>query len=553
MKKIFYPLLVIAVLFVSVASQSAPASARKDRFANKLHTFSSIVKELQTNYVDTLDPTKIMDRTIEYLLYQIDPYTEYYPADNQDEILSISQGQYAGIGSVIVKRGENVMINDPQEGSPSRRAGLRPGDIILTLDGDSVKNIKELGDVSKRLRGQAGTEVKLTMKRPYVEDSLFEVTIVRDNIKVNPLPYYGVDSDGIGYIRLTTFNESSSKRVREALTEMLRNPQLKGIVLDLRSNGGGLLESAVQIASNFVPKSTEILRTKGRDKRDVKIYKTTSKPLDTEIPLAILIDGNTASSSEIVAGSMQDLDRAVIVGERSFGKGLVQSTRPLPYGDIMKITTGRYYIPSGRLIQALDYSHRDENGNPIRTPDSLTTVFYTSHGREVRDGGGITPDFKVETPESNRLLYNIVSDFWSFDFANKYFAEHPEAPADSIATDEIFEQFKAFIDPVKFKYDRPWESAMDYLRKVAKTEGVLTDSVSAQFDVLSDMLKHDISHDLDLNKAPIKEILDEELASRYYDDATLVKRSLPTDSTYLKAKEILLDRKKLDETLATKK
>ncbi len=553
MKRIFYFFLLAAIFCVSVASHSTTASARKDRFANKLHTFNSIVKELQTNYVDTLDPNKIMDRTIEYMLYQIDPYTEYYPSDNQEEILTISQGHYAGIGSVISKRKNGVQIQEPQDDSPSKKAGLRAGDIILTIDGDSVKDMKEVGDVSKRLRGQAGTEVHLTICRPYVKDSLFSVTIVRDNIKVNPLPYYGIDSDGIGYIRLTTFNESSARSVRDATADMLKNSALRGIVLDLRGNGGGLLESAVQIAANFVPKSTEILRTKGRDVRNVKTYKTTSKPLDTKIPLAVLIDGNSASASEIVAGAMQDLDRAVIVGERSFGKGLVQSTRPLPYDDLLKITTGRYYIPSGRLVQAIDYSHRDAEGNPIRVPDSLTTVFYTANGREVRDGGGITPDVRVEMPETNRLLYNIVSDYWAFDFATKYYAEHPEVPGDTLVTDAVFEEFKAFIDPARFKYDRPWEAAMDYLRKVAKTEGVLTDSVSTQFDVLSNMLKHDISHDIDLNRKSIKEILDDELAARYYNTATIVRRVLPSDSSYLKAKEILLDSATLMAILSAKK
>ena len=553
MKRIFYLILLAGVFGIPLASQSPPAAARKDRFANKLHTFSSIVKELQANYVDTLNPDKLMEQTIQYMLYQIDPYTEYYPADNQDEILSISQGQYAGIGSVIVKRGDKVLIHEPQKDSPSMRAGLRAGDRILTLDGDTLKKDVAIGDVSKRLRGQAGTEVSLTLIRPYVQDSVINVTLVRDNIKVNPLPYYGIDSDGIGYIRLTTFNESAARSVHDALAQMIKDPALKGLVLDLRENGGGLLEGAVQIASNFVPKGTEIVRTRGRDARDVKIYKTTQKPLSLDIPLAILTDGNTASASEIVAGSMQDLDRAIIVGERSFGKGLVQSTRMLPYNDLLKITTGRYYIPSGRLIQALDYSHRDADGSPIRTPDSLTTVFHTAAGREVRDGGGITPDITVTVPESNRLLYNIVSDYWSFDFANKYFAEHPQAPSDSLVTDAVFEQFKGFIDPARFKYDRPWESALDYLRKVAKTEGVLTDSVNAQFDVLSGMLKHDITHDLDLNKEPIKEILSEELSLRYYEPGEIIRRSLKDDSTYIKAKEVLLSPEETRRLLSPEK
>lgn len=471
MKRLLYIAFVAAALCATMASNSMPASARKDRFANKLHTFNAIVKELQSNYVDTLDATKIIDNALGYMLYQIDPYTEYYPANEQEEILSISQGQYAGIGSVISKRGRNVIINQPQDDSPSRRAGLRAGDVILAVDGDSVLPSMNVGDVSKRLRGQAGTEVKLSLRRPFVEDSLLTVTIVRDNIKVNPLPYYGIDKDGIGYIKLTTFNESAARKVREAVSSLLKKPGLKGIVLDLRGNGGGLLEGAVQIAANFVPRGTEIVRTRGRDKRDVKIYKTTTQPLSTDIPLVILTDNGTASASEIVAGSMQDLDRGLIIGERSYGKGLVQSTRPLPYGDLLKITTGRYYIPSGRLIQALDYSHRDEDGRPVRTPDSLTNVFKTIHGREVRDGGGITPDIILTAEKPSTILYNLATDFRIFDYATRYFAENPDALVDSLYSDVLFEGLKADVSSSDFKYDKQWESAIDYLKKLRKKRG----------------------------------------------------------------------------------
>lgn len=525
------------------AAASNDDAVRKDRFSRKLNTFNTIVKELQTNYVDTLNAVAIMDRTIDALLYQIDPYTEYYPADNQDEILSISQGQYAGIGSYIAKRGDKIIVSEPQWLSPARNAGLRPGDVIVAVNGDTVTPSTNVADVSKRLRGQAGTEVRVDVHRPYVADSALSFNITRANIKVNPLPYYGVRPDGVGYIRLTTFNESSSRHVREAMLAMMRDPNLKAIAIDLRGNGGGLLESAVQIASYFVPKGTEILRTKGRNPRQERIYKTTGQPLDTSIPLAILIDEGTASSSEILAGSMQDLDRAVVVGERSFGKGLVQSTRPLPYDDLLKITTGRYYIPSGRLIQALDYSHRDDNGSPIRTPDSLTNEFSTRAGRIVRDGGGITPDVKVTLPESNRLLYNIVADMWAFDFANRYYAEHPDSiPSDSLVVgDEIFEAFKASIDPDRFKYDKQCETGIDYLRKAAVAEGYMNDSVAAQFDRLAAMLRHDLSHDLDFNKKEIIDILDTEIASRYYSDGERVRRQLPGDTVLAKATEILLD------------
>ncbi len=543
MKKLLY-IIAVAAAFAGVSALAAtPAAARKDDFARKLRTFNAIVKELQANYVDTLDANDIMDKTIGALLYQIDPYTEYYPAGDQDELLSISQGQYAGIGSTIVKRGNEVLISEPQWESPARRTGLRPGDVIIAVDGDTVRPSTQIGDVSRRLRGQAGTNVHVDVRRPYVQDSLLSFDITRADIKVNPLPYYGVDKDGTGFIRLTTFNESSARRVKEAVTDMLRNPVLKGIVLDLRGNGGGLLESAVQIVGNFVPKGTEVVRTRGRDRRAEKVYKTTRQPLDADIPLVVLTDDGTASASEIVAGALQDLDRAVIVGRRSFGKGLVQTTRPLPFDDIMKLTTGRYYIPSGRLIQALDYSHRNPDGTPARTPDSLTNEFKTRAGRSVRDGGGITPDVTVEEKEMNRLIYNIIADMWAFDYANRYYAAHPDAVpvGDFEISDSIFDDFKAFIDPDRFKYDRQCESALDYLRTAAKNEGYMTDSVAAQFDVLSAMLRHDLDHDLNINREDIIDILRDEIAGRYYSDADRVFLTLPGDSAYIRAAAIIAD------------
>jgi len=543
MKKLLYIIAVAAAFAGASALAATPAAARKDDFARKLRTFNAIVKELQANYVDTLDANDIMDKTIGALLYQIDPYTEYYPAGDQDELLSISQGQYAGIGSTIVKRGNEVLISEPQWESPARRTGLRPGDVIIAVDGDTVRPSTQIGDVSRRLRGQAGTNVHVDVRRPYVQDSLLSFDITRADIKVNPLPYYGVDKDGTGFIRLTTFNESSARRVKEAVTDMLRNPALKGIVLDLRGNGGGLLESAVQIVGNFVPKGTEVVRTRGRDRRAEKVYKTTRQPLDADIPLVVLTDDGTASASEIVAGALQDLDRAVIVGRRSFGKGLVQTTRPLPFDDIMKLTTGRYYIPSGRLIQALDYSHRNPDGTPARTPDSLTNEFKTRAGRSVRDCGGITPDVTVEEKEMNRLIYNIIADMWAFDYANRYYAAHPDAVpvGDFEISDSIFDDFKAFIDPDRFKYDRQCESALDYLRTAAKNEGYMTDSVAAQFDVLSAMLRHDLDHDLNINREDIIDILRDEIAGRYYSDADRVFLTLPGDSAYIRAAAIIAD------------
>ncbi len=545
MKKI---LIVIAscLAMITIVAKTSPTRSSKSDISRNLQIFNAVYKELQTQYVDTIDADATMQTAIRAMLSTIDPYTEYYPADNQDEITSISAGQYAGIGSVIMKRGNDVIIHRPQWDTPSRRAGVRHGDVILAIDGWTVTPDADVAEVSKRLRGQAGTHVKVDVRRPYTEDSLLTLDIVRGAIKVDPLPWFGMLGDSIGFIRLTTFNEHSAEAVKNAVLSLKTNPGLKGIILDLRDNGGGLLESAVQIVGNFVDKGTEIVRTRSNDSTNVKIYRTPKKPVDTKIPLAVLINEGTASSAEIVSGSLQDLDRAVVIGQRSYGKGLVQSTRPIPYDGLFKVTVARYYIPSGRLIQAIDYSHRDENGRVTRIPDSLTNVFLTKHGREVRDGGGITPDVKVPVPDGNRLLYNIVGDFWSFDFANRYAASHDSLsvgdPAEFVITDTIFDEFKAFIDPDKFKYDRLCENGIKFLREAAESEGYMNDSVAAEFTRLEALLKHDLNHDLDHNRDAIVDILDAELADRYFSDAELTRRSvIKGDAEVDSAREILAD------------
>lgn len=528
MKKI---LIVIAscLAIITIGAKSSTTRSNKSEITRNLQIFNALYKELQTNYVDTIDADATMQTAINAMLATIDPYTEYFPADNQDEILSISSGQYAGIGSVIMRRGDDVIIHRPQWDTPSRRAGVRHGDVILAIDDWRLPADVDVSEVSKRLRGQAGTHVKVDVRRPYVEDSLLSFDIVRGSIKVDPLPWYGMVDDSVGYIRLTTFNENSAEAVKNAVIALKTNPQLQGIILDLRDNGGGLLESAVQIVGNFVDKGTEVVRTRYNDSTNVKVYRTPKKPIDTKIPLAVLINDGTASSAEIVSGSLQDLDRAVIIGQRSFGKGLVQVTRNLPYDGLLKVTVARYYIPSGRLIQAIDYSHRDEDGRVTRIPDSLTNVFHTLGGREVRDGGGITPDVKIELPQSNRLLYNIVNDFWAFDFANRFAARHDSAGMKDFAVDDsLFAEFKRFIDPEKFKYDRLGESGIKFLREAAESEGYMNDSVQALFDRLETLLKHDLNHDLDHNRKAIADILDSEITDRYFSDGEIVRRTVTT-------------------------
>ena len=501
------------------------------KIARNLDVFNSLYKELNTFYVDTIDAQKSIETAINAMLDDIDPYTEYIPPTAQDDFFAISTGEYGGIGSIIMEFKNNVYISEPYENSPAARAGLRPGDKIVMIDNDSVAGWGNK-KVSEHLKGQANTKLRVVVERPYHDGGNLEFNITREKIKISSVPYYGVLRKCIGYISLTSFNQKSPEEVREALLALKSNPEVKSIVLDLRGNGGGLLESAVQIVGLFVPKGTQVLQTRGRSKQNEKTYKTTQEPIDTKIPLFVLIDGGSASSSEIVAGSLQDLDRAVIVGTRSYGKGLVQTTRPLPYEGLLKVTISKYYIPSGRLIQAIDYSHRNPDGSVARIPDSLTTVFHTANGREVRDGGGITPDIKVEYPQLNRLTYNIIRDEWAFNFATKFASEHPTiAPAEEFEiTDSIYEQFKQFIDPSQFKYDKVCEDRLKQLREAAESEGYMNDSTKAQFEALEKLLKHDLNHDLDTHRKEIAKLIADEIQKRYYYQRGQVIESLKADN-----------------------
>lgn len=546
--------IIIAVCAVTIFCSSASTRSGKSAISRNLNIFNSIYKELQTNYVDTIDADKSMRTAIDAMLMNVDPYTEYISEEEQDEFRTISSGEYAGIGSVIMQRDGNVYISEPQEGAPAHKVGLRAGDLIMAIDGDTVLGWKS-DKVSERLKGQAGTKVSVMVKRPYVADSILTFEITRGKIQVDPVPYYGVIRGDIGYIGLTTFNENSAQDVKDALIELKKDPRVKSIILDLRNNGGGLLESSIKIVGLFVPKNTEVLRTRGKGVLNEKVYKTTSKPIDTEIPLAVLINNSTASSAEIVSGALQDLDRAVIIGGRSFGKGLVQSTRPLPYNGLLKVTTAKYYIPSGRLIQAIDYSRRNADGSAARIPDSLTNVFKTANGREVRDGGGITPDIKVVYPEGNRLVYNIVMNHWAFDYATRFAATTPSIPSpqEFVITDSIYNDFKKFINPEKFKYDKVCEMGLAELRKVAKNEGYMNDSVEAQFDILEKMLRHNLEKDLDTNRKAISEYLAEEIIVRYYYQKGQVIEGLRSDLAVDSAASVIHDAQKYKSILSPAK
>lgn len=536
MKKltIFAAALVVITLLSSAATRS-----KKNEISRNLDIFNALYKELQTFYVDSIDAEKSINTAINAMLNDIDPYTEYIPVSEQEKFRTMTSGEYGGIGSLIQETPKGVIIADPYEGSPARNAGLRPGDIILMIDGDSVASWSS-AKVSEHLKGQNGSDLKLTVKRPWVEDSIITFDIKRAKIQIPSVPYYGMLKDDIGYISLNGFSEKSYQEVRSGVEDLVKKGA-KGLILDLRGNGGGLVESAIQILGIFLPKGTTVLTTRGKGVLNEKVYKTSVNPIDTKIPLAVLVDGGSASSSEIVTGALQDLDRAVVLGNRSFGKGLVQSTRSLPYDGMLKVTIAKYYIPSGRLIQAIDYSHRNPDGSVARIPDSLTNVFHTAGGREVRDGGGITPDIKVDYPDVNRLTYNVVRDNWAFDYATKYAAQHQTIPTpeEFEVTDEIYADFKGFIDPKKFNYDKVCESAIEQLRELAKSEGYMNDSTSAQFDVLAGMLKHDLSRDLDLNRKNITPYLAGEILNRYYSNRGEIIYSLRDDATVDSAINVL--------------
>lgn len=529
-----------------------PSSSHDASVARNLTTFNALVKELEMNYVDTIRPKEAFNSAIAAFLSTVDPYTEYYSAEQRSDLTKLTTGQfdYGGIGSFIMQRDSASFISYPMEGAPAAKAGLRSGDQIIRVDSVDTSHMGSEA-VSKLLRGQAGTPLTVTVRRPYVTDSILTFEMVRGKLVEPSVPYWGVIDSNTGYIRVTQFIEQTGKDVREALESFKKDPAVKQIVLDLRGNGGGLLEQAVDIVGNFVPKGTEVLRTRGRDAKSEKIYKTTHTPIFPDIPLAVLIDGGSASASEITAGSLQDLDRAVLVGSRSFGKGLVQSTMQLPYDGLLKVTVAKYYIPSGRLIQALDYSHRNPDGSVARTPDSLTNVYKTLHGREVRDGGGLKPDIEVDWGQVSRLAYNLVRDNCTYDFANRYANTHPTIPPASefVITDEIYEDFKKSIDPKKLKYDKVLDEILKELRKTAGEEGYLNDQTTALLDSLSPLMTHNLSHDLDNRREEVSGYLGAEIAQRYYFDKGKIIQDLRNDEALKKAEAILSDPAELNKML----
>ena len=514
--------------------------------AKNLDIFTTVYRELNNYYVDETDPGKLMKTAIDKMLKSLDPYTNYIPESEIEDFQFMTTGQYGGIGAVITKRKDYVFISEPYKGFPAQKAGLIAGDKILEIDGESAKG-KNTEEVSKALKGQPNTDVELLIERPYMKEP-FTVNFKRQKISVKSVPYFSYVDDGIGYIKLRSFTRDCSKDIKEALLDLKKQGELKGLILDLRGNPGGLLNESVSIVNLFVEKGQEVVSTKGKIQSWDKVYKATRPPLDLETPIVVLINQSSASASEIVAGAIQDLDRGIVIGKRSFGKGLVQQTKKLSYNSQLKLTVAKYYIPSGRCIQALDYSNRNEDGSVGKVPDSLMTAFKTKNGRTVYDGGGIKPDVEVEQDDISNLIVSLIQERLFFDYAT-YF-KHSNASLDSSFTmnDKDFNSFVNFLSDKSYDYKTETEKALEELKSTSENENYF-EFIESKFLDLSNEFEINKKNDLNRNKDIIKEILSEEIVSRYYFQEGRIRTSLKYDKEVQEAIKYLAQQNLYDSIL----
>lgn len=519
--------------------------------AKQIDIFSSVLRELNANYVDEINPGDLVNTAIDAMLESLDPYTVYYPESDLEEYKLLTTGQYGGIGSLIQQQGEYVVISDPYENSPAQKAGLRAGDRILEVNGKSAKG-KTTSEVSAILKGQPGTTVKLTIQS-YGETSTVEKNVVREEIKLPNIPYADKVADDIAYIQLNQFTENAAKELREAFIRQ-KEQGAKALIIDLRGNGGGLLQEAVLIMNLFVDKNNTIVSTKGKLREKNFDHKTVFPALDLNIPIAVLVDNNSASASEIVAGSFQDLDRGVIIGQRTYGKGLVQNVVPLAYNTRMKVTISKYYIPSGRCIQAIDYSDKTEGKKHKKVADSTAVAFKTKNGRIVYDRGGIEPDIVVPNPKSVPIIGSLYQKYFFFDFANKYFKKHPTIPSAKqfTITDEIYNDFVAFVkQSADHEYTTQSEKLLTALKDATEEEQYF-EAIKEDYQKLHQKLLTEKEHDLIKYKKEISFILRSEIVSRYYYQKGQIEVVLSDDPELQKAIELLHNTKQYKAILKTK-
>ncbi len=535
---------IFLVSLVSISSLAILSFNKNDaayfEIAKNLDIFGTLFRELNIYYVDETKPGQLLKKGIDEMLRTLDPYTVYIAESDVEDYRFMTTGQYGGIGSTILNLNNEVFIAEPNEGYAAFKADLRSGDKILEIDGKKITS-KKNEEITKLLKGQAGTSVKLIIER-YGEKSPITKNIVREDIKVKNVPYSGFISEDIGYIMLTGFTENSANEVRNALIDLKsKNANIKGLVFDLRGNPGGLLNEAVDIVNIFVEKNQEIVSTKGKVREWEKQYKSLRNPVDLNLPMAVLVNSGSASASEIVSGSIQDLDRGVIIGQRTFGKGLVQSTRDLSYNAKLKITTAKYYIPSGRCIQALDYSNRNEDGSVGKVPDSLMKTFKTKAGRKVLDGGGVLPDITIESKKYSKIITSLINKGVIFEYATKFKYTQAAIGESALAfrlTDAQYEDFCQFAATKDYDYITKSEKMLKDLKETAEKEKYF-DKVKVEYDELQKKLVHNKQEDLQLFKAEVKDFLESEIASRYYYRTGRLQNDLSKDEEVIKAIELL--------------
>jgi len=545
-------LLVSGLIFGSVLIYGFVKSDERDfAIIKSLDIFYSLFRELNLFYVDETNPQELIETGIESMLESLDPYTVFIPEADLDEFNFMTTGNYGGIGSLIRAGGEGyTLIADPYEGSPAARAGLRGGDLIISIDGSSTKG-KSLDEVSEKLKGEPGSPVKLEIKKPG-KDKYENIKLIRETIHINNVSYFGKLNDETGYIRLSNFTLGAGDETREAF-ETLKSQGITKVILDLRGNPGGLLMEAVKVCNIFMDPGQLIVSTKGKVKQWDQDYYTTSPSEDTEIPVVVLVNRGSASAAEIVAGAIQDLDRGLVVGERTFGKGLVQATRKLKYNTQLKVTTAKYYIPSGRCIQALDYSHRNEDGSVGHVPDSLVTEFRTKGGRLVYDGGGIVPDVRDTIGYLSEIATNLYARNYLFDYITHFMETNPEIPAEGYKlTDADYGEFGVWLRQRKFSYTNRTEVALKDLVEKAKSEQYY-DLVAQELNLLENKLKPDVERDLKFYEAEIRELIHEELMGRYYFQSGRIRASLPGDTQVTRALSLISDEAAYNSILAGKR